>query len=103
MEGFVVIVGLCITFFPAVLFSKYVFDRVYKETKFDSHLRIVRDKKGGLGILIAYFERFLFGMVICTTGIVLSEYFRNEIAIEILIVSVLLFLIIKYFDENNEK
>ena len=40
MEGFVVIIGLCVTFIPVILFAKYMFDRVSKETKFDTHLEI---------------------------------------------------------------
>ena len=103
MEGFVVIVGLCITFFPVVLFAKYMFDKVSKETKFDTHLEIVKDKKCFIGVAVAYLERILFGTVICSTGVVFSEYFRNKVAIEILIVSVILFVIVKYFDEKNEK
>lgn len=103
MEGFVVIIGLCVTFFPVVLFAKYMFDKVSKETKFDKHLEIVKDKKGTLGVVIAYAERILFGTVICSTGVVLSEYFKNKVAIEILIISVILFFIVKYFDEKNEK
>ena len=103
MEGFVVILGLCITFFPVVLFSKYIFEKVSKETNFDAHLSIVRDKKGVFGVFIAYLERVLFGTVICSTGIVLSEYFKNKVAIEILVISIILFLIVKYFDEMNEK
>jgi ABC-type Mn2+/Zn2+ transport system permease subunit len=103
MEGFVVIIGLCITFVPVVIFAKYVFDKVSKETRFDSHLAIVKDKKGTVGVLIAYLERILFGTVICSSGIVLSEYFRNKTAIEILIVSVILFIIVRFFDEKNEK
>ena len=103
MEGFVVILGLCITFFPVILFSKYVFDKVSKETKFDSHLKLVKDKKGGFGVFIAYLERILFGTVVCSTGVVLSEYFKNEVAIEVLVISLVLFFIVKYFDEKNEK
>jgi len=103
MEGFVVIIGLCVTFIPVILFAKYMFDRVSKETKFDTHLEIVKDKKGTFGVLIAYIERILFGTVICSTGVVLTEYFKNKVAIEILVVSIIVFIIVKYFDEKNEK
>ena len=103
MEGLVVIIGLCVTFIPAILFAHYIFTKVNKKTRFDSHLEIVKDKKGIFGVVIAYVERLLFGLTICSLGIVLSDYYRNETAIEILIISVILYVIVKFFDEKNEK
>lgn len=102
MEGFVVILGLCITFTPVVLFADYIISKASKVTKFDAHLEVVKDKKGNLGVVVAYVERFLFGLIITTMGVVLSEYFENETAIEILIISVVLYIIVKFFDEKNE-
>ena len=103
MEGLVVIIGLCVTFIPAILFAHYIFTKVNKKTRFDSHIEIVKDKKGIFGVVIAYVERLLFGLTICSLGIVLSDYYRNETAIEILIISVILYVIVKFFDEKNEK
>ena len=74
----------------------------HRETNFDAHLEVVKDKKGNLGVVVAYVERFLFGLIIATMGVVLSEYFENETAIEILIISVVLYIIVKFFDEKNE-
>ena len=102
MEGFVVILGLCITFTPVVIFADYIISKASKVTKFDAHLEVVKDKKGNLGVVVAYVERFLFGLIITTMGVVLSEYFENETAIEILIISVVLYIIVKFFDEKNE-
>lgn len=102
MEGFVVILGLCITFTPVVLFADYIISKASKVTKFDAHLEVVKDKNGNLGVVVAYVERFLFGLIITTMGVVLSEYFENETAIEILIISVVLYIIVKFFDEKNE-
>ena len=45
MEGIVVILGLCVTFIPAIIFANYIFTKVSKKTKFDTHLEIVKDKK----------------------------------------------------------
>ena len=103
MEGFVVILGLCVTFVPVIIFAHYIFTKVSKKTKFDAHLEIVKDKKGTLGVVIAYIERILFGLTICSLGVVLSENYKNETAIEILIISVILYVIVKFFDEKNEK
>ena len=103
MEGIVVIIGLCVTFAPAVIFAHYVFTKVNRKTKFDTHLEIVKDKKGTFGVIIAYAERILFGLTICSLGIVLSEYYQNETAIEVLIISVILYVIVYFFNEKNEK
>jgi ABC-type Mn2+/Zn2+ transport system permease subunit len=103
MEGIVVILGLCVTFIPAIIFANYIFTKVSKKTKFDTHLEIVKDKKGTLGVVIAYAERLLFGLTISSLGVVLSEYYKNETAIEVLIISVVLYVIVKFFDEKNEK
>lgn len=103
MEGFIVILGLCITFVPAIIFANYIFTKVNKKTRFDTHLEIVKDKKGTLGVIIAYAERILFGLTICSLGVVFSEFYRNEKAIEVLIISVILYIIVKFFDEKNEK
>ena len=103
MEGIIVILGLCITFVPAIIFAHYIFTKVSKKTKFDTHLEIVKDKKGTFGVVIAYAERILFGLTVCSLGVVLSEYYKNEKAIEVLIISVILYVIVKFFDEKNEK
>lgn len=103
MEGIVVILGLCITFVPAIIFAHYIFTKVSRKTKFDTHLEIVKDKKGTLGVIVAYAERILFGLTICSLGVVFSEYYKNETAIEVLIISVILYVIVKFFDEKNEK
>lgn len=103
MEAIVVITGLCITFFPAIMFAHYVFTKVSRKTKFDSHLDLVRDKKGNIGVIVAYLERILFGLTISSLGVVFSEYYKNEKALEVLIISVVLYVIVKFFDEKNEK
>ena len=103
MEGFVVIIGLCVAFVPAIIFTNYVINKASKVTKFDAHLETVKDKKGTFGVVVAYAERILFGVVVTSMGVVLSEYFRNTRAIEILIISVICYIIVKFFDEKNEK
>ena len=103
MEGIVVIIGLCVTFIPAIIFAHYVFTKVSRKTKFDTHLELVKDKKGTFGVVIAYAERILFGLTICSLGVTLSDYYKNETAIEVLIISVILYVIVKFFDEKNEK
>lgn len=103
MEVFIVLIGLCVTFTPAVMFANYIINKPMKLTKFDRHLEKVSTLKGKFGIIIAYLERIIFGLMITTMGIVFSENFQNMFAIEILILSVILYFIVKYFDEKNEK
>ena len=103
MEGFIIIIGLCVTFAPAAIFANYIINKPYRVTNFDKHLDKVFALKGKFGLAIAFLERFLLGLIITSTGVVLSEYFRNGLAIEILIISIILYFIVKYFDEKNEK
>lgn len=103
MEIIVVLVGLCLTFSPALLFANYIINKPMKKTDFDSHLELVKFNKGTFGVVIAYLERFLFGLMITTMGILLSEYFVNKLAVEILIVTIVLYFIVFYFNEKNKK
>ncbi len=103
VEGLIVIVGLCISFVPVIIFVHYLFTHIKKKTRFDYHLELVKDKKGTFGVVIAYAERILFATVIISLGILLSEFFQNQIFLNIFIVSLVLFILVKYFDEKNEK
>lgn len=103
IEGIIVILGLCITFLPVVVYFMYLINHVNKKTRFDYHLELVKDKKGRFGVVVAYAERISFGSLICLFGILLSEFFSNEILIELFIFNLLIYLIIDYFDEKNEK
>ena len=103
MSGFIIIIGLCVTFTPAFIFANYIINKPMRETEFDRHLQIVEENKGKFGVYIAYLERFMFGLVITSMGVVLSDYFQNILAIEILIISVILYFFVKFFDEKNVK
>lgn len=103
IEGIITILGLCITFLPVIIFFNYLMTHVSKKTSFDYHLELVKDKKGKFGIAVAYLERILFGVTICSLGIVFSEFFANETMFQIFVISLITYFIIKYFDEKNEK
>ena len=102
-EGLIIILGLCITFVPVFIYFNYLLTHVSKKTEFDYHLELVRDKKGKFGVGIAYLERILYGSSITSFGILLSEYFRSEVLFTLVIVSVVLYIIVKWIDEKNEK
>lgn len=103
IEGIIIIVGLCITFFPVIMYFNYLLTHVNRKTKFDYHLELVKDKKGVFGIIIAYLERIFFGICITSCGILMSEFFYNELFLQIFVFSLVLYIIIKYVDEKNEK
>ena len=103
LEGIIVILGLCLTFLPVVLYVNYLLSRVSKTTPFDTHLEIVKDKKGDFGVAIAYLERILYGTAIVSFGILLSEYFNSESMFVVVVLSSILYVIVKYIDEKNEK
>lgn len=103
LECIVVILGLCITFAPVVMYFNYLLTHVSKKTNFDYHLEIVTDKKGKFGIVIAYLERILYGTAITSFGILLSEYFKSEEMFAVVVVSAISYVIVKWIDEKNEK
>ena len=103
VEGIITIVGLCITFLPALVYFNYLLTLVSKKTRFDYHLELVNDKKGRFGVIIAYLERISLGSCTCALGILMSEFFNNETIFLIFIILLILYVIIKYVDLNNEK
>ena len=103
VEGLIVIVGMCIAVIPVIIFVNYLFAHIKRKTRFDYHLELVRDKKGTFGVVIAYAERILFALAIISFGVMLSEFFQNQIFFNIFVVSLVLFIVAKYFDEKNEK
>jgi hypothetical protein len=76
---------------------------VNKKTSFDYHLELVTDKKGKVGFFIAYLERIIFGSTLCLFGILMSEFFVNEFIFELFVISFIIYILVKYFDEKNEK
>ncbi len=103
IEGIITIAGMCITFLPVIMYCNYLLTHVSKKTSFDYHLELVNDKKGKLGIYTAYAERILFGICISSLGILMSEFFVNEIVFQIFVISLIVYIMVKFFDEKNEK
>lgn len=103
LECIIVLLGLCITFAPVIIYFNYLLTHVSKKTNFDYHLEIVNDKKGKIGMAIAYLERILYGIAITSFGILLSEYFKSEEMFAVVVISAILYVIVKWIDEKNEK
>lgn len=103
VEGIISVVGLCITFFPPLMYLNYLLTHVNQKTRFDYHIELVSEKKGKFGIYLAFAERILFGTLICTAGILMSEFFKNDVIFKIFVLILVIYVIIKYFDEKNEK
>lgn len=103
VEAIVTILGLCITFLPVLLYLNYLLTHVSRKTRFDYHLELVRDKKGTFGVVLAYAERIIFGMFVCSLGILMSEFFHNEYVFVSWVILLVLYVIVKFFDEKNEK
>lgn len=103
IETIVTLAGLCISFAPALMYFKYLLNHVNSKTRFDYHIQLVKDKKGRFGVIVAYLERILFGTWITSMGVSMSEFFENEMPIRVFVVSLILYFVIKYIDEENEK
>lgn len=103
VEGLIIVIGLCVTFLPVLFYVNYLLTHVSKKTRFDYHIEIVRDKAGNLGIGIAYIERILFGSCISLFGITMSEFFTNEFIFNFFVIVLVIYIIVKFFDEKNEK
>lgn len=103
IEGIIILLGLCITFIPVIIYFNYLMAHVSKKTRFDYHLELVTDKKGRVGVFIAYLERILFGSTVSLFGILLSEFFTNDLIFELFVISLVMYIIVRYFDEKNEK
>ena len=103
LEIIITLLGLCLTFSTPLMYFHYLLVHVKKKTAFDYHIDLVRDKKGSIGIFIAYTTKILFGIWVTSMGILLSEFFANQIALELFFISFILYIILKYFDLNNEK
>ncbi len=103
MEAIITILGLCITFLPVLVYFNYLLSHVSKKTHFDYHLELVKDKKGLFGVIIAYAERIILGSLICCLGIAMSDFFQHESLFIACIVLLVIYVIVKYFDEINEK
>lgn len=103
IETIIVLLGLCMTFVPALLYFKYLLTHATKKTAFDYHLELVKDKKGNFGVAIAYLEKIAFGIMVCSLGILMSEFFNQDTILKVFIVSLVIYIILKYFDEKNEK
>lgn len=103
IEGLITIIGLCITFIPVLFYFNYLMKHISNKTSFDYHIELVKDKKGKFGIVVAYLERILFGVTISSLGVLMSEFFANETLFQIFVISLIAYLIVKYFDQKNEK
>lgn len=103
IEGIIVIAGMCLTFLPIVIFVNYLLKHVKSKQAFDYHLDNVKDKKGNVGVIIAYGERFLFTFTLMSLGLYMSSFFVDFVFLEIFIISLICYLFVCFFDKKNEK
>lgn len=103
IEIIITLLGMCLTFSPPLMYFYYLLVHVKKKTNFDYHLDEVRDKKGSLGVFIAYTTKIFFGIWVTSMGVLMSEFFESSLALELFFISFIIYIILKYFDLNNEK
>ena len=102
MEMIIKLFGMVLTFIPSVYLATYVIKKATEEQKFDLHLNRVKDKKGIIGVLIAYLNRISIWILITNIGVYLSTYFLENIYLEVSIVAFIVFIITYYFDNKND-
>lgn len=101
--GIIVVLGLCLIFFPIIILISYIITHTRKKTSFDKHLEIVKSKKGLFGVIIAYLSKILLGLSISLLGFYMSEELDNEYALKYLIISLVFYIIVRYFDKRNKR
>ena len=103
MELIIRLLGMCITFIPCIYLATYIIKRASEEQKFDLHLNHVKDKHGNIGVLIAYINRVSLFVFITSLGVLISSFFDNSIALDICIITFILFIFSYYLDDKNSK
>lgn len=103
METIIVLFGMCLTFTPIVIFVWYLLTSMRSKKAFAYHLEKVKDKKNNLGVIIAYIDKILLGILIVFLGLYFSSFFSNTICLELFIACLILYIIIHFFDEKNEE
>lgn len=94
--------GMTLITLPFIFYIRYLMIHIKTKTKFDYHLKKVEDKKGKIGIITCYINRLFFGITYVFIGLNLLSEFEYELYSSIMIISLLIFVITKYIDNNNE-
>ena len=102
MEIVCKLIGMCITFIPSIYFAVYMIRRATAEQSFDLHIKRVRDKAGTKGVLVAIINRVLLFILVTCLGLFITSYFTNTLALDIIIVSLITYIISRYFDNKND-
>ena len=102
MELVVRVLGICVAFLPFIYFATYIIKKATAEQKFDLHLARVKDKKGNIGVLIAYVSRIFLFILITSIGVYISSFFTNSVFLDIVIVSLLGYIFSSFFDNKND-
>lgn len=97
------IVGMCLCILPFIIIFNYFMTRVSKKTKFDCHINKVKDKKGFIGVVVAYITKILFFFFILLLGTLCVYQFQHDDISKLLLVSFVLYILFYFFDNNNEK
>lgn len=103
MEGIIILLGMCITFVPVIFFVRYLMIRISKVTEFDEHVNLVKDKKGSIGVAMAYINKIMLACTVTNLGVFMCTYKESFVALEIFVISFVLYIICNYLDNYNEK
>lgn len=103
METIIRILGMLIFLTPIVILLKYLSLKSKGKASFSKHLKIVKNKQGIIGYLIAYATKITFFIALFSLGILLIEYFDSYTSFKIFFFTTILYIFLKYFDLKNEK
>jgi hypothetical protein len=103
MELIIRLLGMCITFIPIIYFANYIINKASSEQRFEIHINNVKDKHGSLGVLTAYINRFSLFTLITSLGVLISSYFDNRVALDIVAISLVIFIFSYCLDDKNTK
>ena len=100
--GLVVVLGLCLIFAPLLIVAAYFITKGKKKYVFDKHVALVKANKGTLGVIVAYLDKLFLGSSMVSLGFLMSEELDNDYALKILVISLVLYIIVRYFDKKNK-
>lgn len=102
IDFIITILGMCLTVIPFILICSYFLTRISKKTKFDCHIKRVKDKNGMVGIWVAYITKILFLFSILFLGILCVCKFDNDTIMRLFFITVVTYFICNFFDKRNE-
>ena len=84
-----------------MIYLHYLFTHIRKTTKFDEHIKRLKENNDKVKIYIAYGNKICFFLATTSLGILMLDYFETIYAFPLFFVSFILFVILAYFDNKN--